>query len=77
MSKKTDNSTKSLFKMFYNSKEQKKYEEWYNFFEKDLEILFENLIYNLKSKNLLYKEYDFKKFCKLIYNKSSKRIPLY
>lgn len=53
------------------------YNNWLEHFQKDLENMYEYLIRNLEKNQILFKSYDFDDFCKLIYNKSSKRIPLY
>ena len=51
----------------------KTYEKWMDEYDKDIFYLFQNLMYILKRKNMLYKEFSFEKFSKLIYLKSSKR----
>jgi hypothetical protein len=55
------------------------FNKWVEFFEKDLKKLFSMFVYHLK-KYRISREIDdvyYKSFCRLIYNKSSKRIPLY
>jgi hypothetical protein len=51
----------------------KTYDNWMEEYEKDIYCLYQNLMYILKKKNMLYKEFSFKKYSKLIYLKSSKR----
>jgi hypothetical protein len=53
-------------------KKFKDYESWYNEYKKYLDSLFSKIMYVLKTKDMIYKEYQFDTFCKLIYKKSSK-----
>jgi len=53
-------------KKFFN------YEKWFNEYENNLESLFLKIMYVLKTKNMVYKDYKFDSFCKLIYRKSSR-----
>jgi hypothetical protein len=50
------------------------YKKWYENYENDLRIMFYKMTELLKNKGILYKEYEFSSFCRMIYNKSSKRI---
>jgi hypothetical protein len=47
------------------------YQEWRVEYKRDLTLIFNKLIYILKRKNLLYKEYSFDTFCSLIFKKSN------
>lgn len=53
------------------------YKKWKLFYEDHVRDLFNHIIEQLDDKNILYMNYDFELFCKLVYNKSSKRIPLH
>ena len=55
------------------------FNKWIEFFENDLKKLFSVFTYHLKKYRISREidELDYKSFCRLIYNKSSKRIPLY
>lgn len=48
------------------------YESWFCEYEKYLDSLFLKIKYVLKTKDMVYKDYQFDTFCKLIYKKSSK-----
>jgi hypothetical protein len=48
------------------------YEKWFEEYNSELKELFSTLNSILKNKNMVYKEYQFDTFCKLIYSKSSK-----
>jgi hypothetical protein len=48
------------------------YKSWLEEYYEEICILYNNLITVLKRKKILYKEYNFDTFCKLIYKKSSK-----
>ena len=50
------------------------YQKWYSNYEGNLRAMFDKMISLLSQKRILYKEYDFPSFCKMIYKKSSKRI---
>lgn len=45
-------------------------QRWYNEYKEDLFFLYNKIMYVLKSRNLVYKEYSFHKFCDLIYSKT-------
>ena len=53
------------------------YRKWREYYETHIKNLFDYLHYELEKNNILFRDYDFEVFCKLVYNKSSKRIPLY
>ena len=53
------------------------YQKWLQYYEQHVKKLFNYLIYQLKTNDILFREYDFEAFCRVVYNKSSKRIPLY
>jgi hypothetical protein len=53
------------------------YQKWREYYESHVKNLFNYLLYELDKNDILFKNYDFEVFCRLVYNKSSKRIPLY
>ena len=53
------------------------YQKWFEFFEQDLHMLYNIFAKHLNKHSVNYKDYPFNDFCKLIYKRSSKRIPLY
>jgi hypothetical protein len=53
------------------------YKKWFDFFEKDLENIYSIFSGNLEKNGITHKDYPFEEFCKIIYKKSSKRIPKY
>lgn len=62
---------------FSNFTNDSHYQKWFQYYEQYIKNLFDHLHYQLKENDILFKEYDFDVFCRLVYNKSSKRIPLY
>jgi hypothetical protein len=44
--------------------------QWYNEYKDDLILLYKKIMYVLKTRNLLYKDYSFKSFCEFVYNKT-------
>lgn len=52
--------------------------KWYNYYETHLKFLYKKMLRTLKIENrFITKNHSYTAFCYLIYNKSSKRIPLY
>jgi hypothetical protein len=50
----------------------KTYEKWMEEYNKDTFIIFSKLMSILNRKGMVYKEYSYDSFCKLLYLKSSK-----
>ena len=44
--------------------------QWYTEYKEDLFLLYKKIMYVLKSRNLVYKDYSFYSFCDLVYNKT-------
>jgi hypothetical protein len=44
--------------------------QWYNEYKDDLILLYKKIMYVLKTRNLLYKDYSFNLFCDFVYNKT-------
>ncbi len=44
--------------------------QWYNEYKEDLILLYKKIMYVLKTRNLLYKDYSFNAFCDFVYKKT-------
>lgn len=67
-----------MYKIISNTpKNDMFYQKWKDFYEPHVRRFFDHLLFLLDRENILYMTYDFETFCTFVYNKSSKRIPLY
>jgi phenolic acid decarboxylase len=51
---------------------KKTFDKWMQEYREDTLIIFNRLIQILERRNMIYKEYSYDSFCKLLYLKSSK-----
>ena len=47
------------------------FNEWQKIYHRDLIIIYTKIIDNMKKRKILYREFNYMEFCKLIYRKSS------
>lgn len=55
-----------------NRKMKKTFDKWMEEYREDTVIIFNRLIQILERRNMIYKDYSYESFCKLLYLKSSK-----
>ena len=69
---KLDNIKLDIKELYLLIKMKKTFVKWMEEYHVDTFIIFNRLINILQRRNMIYKDYSYKKFCKLLYLKSSK-----